>query len=136
MYTEFDKLYKTEEEIFKKAHLEKRLLNSTEMLVILESLKNICQSKHYFDAVFFCLKVHHSRDLGIKSMLTKREEDIILLLGKGCDHQEIAEKLNISRLTVDTHRKNVKKKFKNIHQFNLIIFSFIYAIQHEHFRNK
>lgn len=131
MYYDVNKLYKIEEEIFKKAKTEKRMLNTTEMLVILESLQKFCQSQHYFNAVITCLKAHISKDVGFNVMLTNREEDIILLLGKGCCNDEISESLKISRLTVDTHRKNIKKKFKHVHRFNLTIFSFIYALQHE-----
>lgn len=42
--------------------------------------------------------------------LSNREMDIFKLLGEGCDSSNIAEKLNISRNTVDTHRINIKNK--------------------------
>jgi DNA-binding CsgD family transcriptional regulator len=44
------------------------------------------------------------------SLLSRREMEILNLLGKGFKSAEIAEKLNISKDTVKTHRKNILKK--------------------------
>ena len=45
-----------------------------------------------------------------KIQLTKRESEIFELLLTGKTSKEIADCLNISKLTVDTHRKNILKK--------------------------
>lgn len=47
-----------------------------------------------------------------KIQLTKRETEIFELLLTGKTSKEIADCLNISKLTVDTHRKNILKKNK------------------------
>jgi DNA-binding NarL/FixJ family response regulator len=44
-------------------------------------------------------------------MITKRESEILKLIADGLTNQEIGEKLFISPLTVDTHRKNLLLKF-------------------------
>jgi len=44
------------------------------------------------------------------SLFTEREKEIIHFLLKGEQSGEIAEKLNISKYTVDTHRKNILLK--------------------------
>ncbi|WP_245949511.1 helix-turn-helix transcriptional regulator [Echinicola strongylocentroti] len=44
--------------------------------------------------------------------LTKREQEIIFYFSKGLGAKEIGEALNISELTVRTHRKNILKKTK------------------------
>ena len=44
-------------------------------------------------------------------MITRRESEILKLIADGLTNQEIAEKLFISPLTVDTHRKNLLLKF-------------------------
>ena len=44
--------------------------------------------------------------------LSNREMDIFKLIGLGLDTVSIAEKLNISRNTVDTHRINIKNKLE------------------------
>ena len=42
--------------------------------------------------------------------LTKREREIIILVAHGKSSQQIANTLNISKFTVDTHRKNIHQK--------------------------
>jgi DNA-binding CsgD family transcriptional regulator len=44
-------------------------------------------------------------------MITRRESEILKLIADGLTNQEIGEKLFISPLTVDTHRKNLLLKF-------------------------
>jgi len=46
------------------------------------------------------------------SELTEREMDIVILLSRGYTNKEMAEKLFISKYTIETHRKNVMKKLK------------------------
>ena len=42
--------------------------------------------------------------------LTKRESQILTLLASGLNNPQIAEKLFISRYTVEQHRKNIIRK--------------------------
>jgi DNA-binding NarL/FixJ family response regulator len=42
--------------------------------------------------------------------LSERETEVLVLLAKGCSSKEIADKLNISIHTVNTHRKNITRK--------------------------
>lgn len=42
--------------------------------------------------------------------LSKREEEILSMLANDNSYSEVAEKLHISRRTVDTHRYNISKK--------------------------
>jgi len=46
----------------------------------------------------------------VKSILTKREEEILILILEEITSSEIAAKLNLSVRTVDTHRKNILRK--------------------------
>ncbi|TFL19714.1 response regulator [Jannaschia formosa] len=43
--------------------------------------------------------------------LTSREQTILLLLARGRSNKEVAHELDISVRTVETHRKNLKRKF-------------------------
>ena len=42
--------------------------------------------------------------------LTRRERQILTLLARGKTSQQMADQLNLSRFTIDTHRKNIHKK--------------------------
>ncbi|MEO1291822.1 MAG: response regulator transcription factor, partial [Pseudomonadota bacterium] len=44
------------------------------------------------------------------SALTAREEGVLLLLSQGLSNKEVARRLDISVRTVETHRKNIKRK--------------------------
>lgn len=46
----------------------------------------------------------------LKLLLSERELEITSLVCKGLTSKEIAEQLNISLHTVETHRKNILKK--------------------------
>ncbi|SFE25579.1 RNA polymerase sigma factor, sigma-70 family [Chitinophaga sp. CF118] len=52
----------------------------------------------------------HNDDL--LSKLTPRELEILKLTVQGINNKEIADKLNLSRYTVETHRKNIRLKLK------------------------
>ncbi len=57
----------------------------------------------------------------IKS-LTTREKTILKLIVLGNSTKKIAEKLNNSKRTIDTHRQNIAVKFNRSGQGNLFLF--------------
>lgn len=44
------------------------------------------------------------------SRLSEREREVLKLIAQGNTSKKIADLLNISKLTVDTHRKNIQQK--------------------------
>lgn len=46
----------------------------------------------------------------LATALTTREQDVLLLITQGCSNRDAARALDISERTVETHRKNIKKK--------------------------
>lgn len=44
--------------------------------------------------------------------LTDREMEVLQLIGKGLSTRQVAEQLNLSVKTVETHRENIKQKLK------------------------
>ncbi len=46
----------------------------------------------------------------LTTALTTREQDVLLLITQGCSNRDAARILDISERTVETHRKNIKKK--------------------------
>lgn len=49
-------------------------------------------------------------DASERETLTNREQAILLQLAQGQSNKEVAQELNISVRTVETHRKNIKRK--------------------------
>lgn len=49
---------------------------------------------------------------GLLPAVTKREKEVLQLIAEGLTNNQIAEKLFISSLTVDSHRKNLMTKLK------------------------
>jgi len=84
-----------------------------ELLTAIQKVKN---GKSFFsDDVHEALrkeirKQHENETTGNVLVLTKREKQIIELLAKEYTNEKIAEELNISYRTVETHRKNIMHK--------------------------
>jgi RNA polymerase sigma factor (sigma-70 family) len=55
------------------------------------------------------LRKHNDQLMG---KLTPREMDIMKLTVQGLNNKEVATQLNLSRYTVETHRKNIRLKLK------------------------
>ena len=53
--------------------------------------------------------------------LTKRENEVLQLLAKGCTRNQIAKKLFISDETVKIHIKNIYKKLKAKNKIDALI---------------
>lgn len=58
---------------------------------------------------------------GLSGKFTKRELDIIRLLGQGKRADEIADMLCISKLTVNTHKRNILKKANSKNSTELVV---------------
>lgn len=52
--------------------------------------------------------------------LTKREKEILRLISEGLSSTDIADKLFLSQLTVETHRRNIIQKFQTSNMFSVI----------------
>ncbi len=88
---------------------------------------------------FICSSVYHSSKTPRKaaskvlgeidddfvrfSELTEREMDVVILLSRGYTNKEMAEKLSLSKYTIETHRKNLMKKLNLKTSGQLIYFA-------------
>jgi len=68
----------------------------------------------------FLGKKHSSKAVKILGQLTRREREILQLIGEGFDDQEIAMKLNVSLHTAHAHRKSIMRKLDLHKQADLI----------------
>lgn len=66
----------------------------------------------------------------VKEDLTEREDEILVLICKGLTNHEIADKLGLSKRTVDKHRENLLMKTQSKNTANLVI----YAIKNDYLK--
>jgi DNA-binding NarL/FixJ family response regulator len=87
---------------------------------LVKAIKEVSKGNKYFASEVSQLMVssYVSKAGGFASKksgmsgLTNREIEIIKLLSDGLSNQKIAEQLDISHRTVDTHRTNIMQKVK------------------------
>ncbi len=100
--------------MFKPLHYEKNfydgyLLKDTDITIIIEAIQKIV----YDQRTFFFEEISDLKTLSFsKSIVTKREKEIIQLIAQEFTVSEIAERLFISKHTVETHKKNIFYKLQ------------------------
>lgn len=60
--------------------------------------------------------------------LTHREIEILKQLAEGCDNPEISKRLELSRSTIETHRKNINKKLGVLHYRDLLRYAIAFDL--------
>lgn len=60
----------------------------------------------------------------MKTLFTKRETQLILLISKGYENKEIAKNLFISTRTVETHRTNILRKLNAKNFYKVISYCY------------
>ncbi|MCB0400055.1 MAG: response regulator transcription factor [Winogradskyella sp.] len=109
-----------------------KLLTINELIEVLENIKGICKNPEFVNAITNSLKLQSKNSMHVGSQITEREKQVVLLIGQGLPNKEIANELNLSKSTVETHRKNIRKKLKIKGKDGLIVFALIYKLQHLH----
>lgn len=83
------------------------VMKNASLKEVLAAIRAVANGETYFDEA---IKRDKSADLSHDIPLSKREMEIVKLVGQGKTSQEIADMLFIEKTTVDTHRKNILKK--------------------------
>lgn len=83
------------------------ILKNSPLKVVLEAIRTLADNKPYYDAKLNIDKVSKNSS---KSILSRREKEILALIAQRKTSQEIADLLFISKSTIDTHRKNMIQK--------------------------
>ncbi|GAA5090947.1 response regulator transcription factor [Chryseobacterium ginsengisoli] len=85
------------------------LLKDTDSDILIESIKKVVwNNEKIFHKDF---QTTEKLDFD-KNIVSKREKEIINLISKGFTSDEIADKLYISKHTIETHRKNIFNKLQ------------------------
>jgi len=83
------------------------LLKNSSLNDVLEALNTVENGEVYFDGNIDTNALNSDIKSNKKGLLTKRQLQILKLIGQGKTSREIAEELFIGTHTVDTHRKNM-----------------------------
>jgi len=77
-----------------------------------EALAKVCAGKKFFSEEMQDLLLQPDAPAGPSTpVLTRREKEILLFIADGLTSQEMANKLFVSYLTIETHRRNLLTKF-------------------------
>lgn len=91
---------------------------------LIECINVVLADKIYYDPKLEVPAINlHQKDIFVKQFaVSPRELDVINLICKGLNSQEIAQKLSVSIETVKTHRKNIYFKLGVTSVFELVEF--------------
>lgn len=85
------------------------ILKNSPLKVVLEAIYTLSENKPYYDAK---LNIEQVSKNSTKSILSRREKEILALIAQRKTSQEIADALFVAKTTIDTHRKNMIQKLK------------------------
>lgn len=92
------------------------VLKSIQPAQLLTAIKTVLAGKKYFCNEAALVMIAATEDKGSRNIdlyrVSERELEVLLLIGQGMTNQEIADKLFVTRRTIDTHRQNLLKKMK------------------------
>jgi DNA-binding NarL/FixJ family response regulator len=108
------------------------LLKNSDFSEVKKAVTNVIQGNNYFteEMLYNLVNKFRSRQQNQAETditLSDREKEILLLICKGLSNQEIAEKLYISKRTVDHHRASLMTKTKTNNAASLVV----YAVKHK-----
>jgi DNA-binding NarL/FixJ family response regulator len=107
------------------------LLKNSSKQELTEAIKKVAGGAFYFsNEVHAAIMENYMQQLKEKNntaeviILTQREKEILQLLAREYTNEKIAEALNISYRTVETHRKNIMQKTKSHNLAGLLKFAY------------
>ncbi|GET44963.1 LuxR C-terminal-related transcriptional regulator [Capnocytophaga felis] len=96
------------------------LLKSSPMAEIEEAILHIYNGNTYLSEQIINLLMPSESNSEEIPIITRREREVLKYLSEGLSSAQIADKMNISPLTVDSHRKNLMQKFNVNKTVNLL----------------
>ncbi len=100
-------------------------VNKTGPLRLLEgALRHVAEGGQYYSPLFQqVLNERLSRPDAYQKVLTRKEVAVLIRLAEGVSDEDIGKRLNISPLTVATHRRNVRSKLDAHTDRDLILYA-------------
>ncbi|RLD51196.1 MAG: DNA-binding response regulator, partial [Bacteroidetes bacterium] len=102
------------------------LLKNVDKETLFGAIRLVNQNQNYFSPEllpFFTNKFLNPENNNQDEALTKRELEVLQLIAEGFSNAEIADKLFISKRTVDTHKNNLISKTGSKNIVSLLIYA-------------
>lgn len=102
-------------------------LSNNDIVSVLYASKRIAKDKKFIDKLIFLytqIKVNKPNT----NVLSDREIQVLKLVGKGKESKAIAKLLELKISTIETHRKNIRKKLNLKGNGKLLQFAIVYNL--------
>jgi|SRR6056297_1050276 len=103
------------------------LLKNSEIDDVLQAVKEVAKGESYFSKELLLSIVQNMRELTTSQSktdnLSEREIEVLHLICKGYSNQEIADKLFLSKRTVDKHRANILEKTGSKNTASMVMYA-------------
>ncbi|WP_432673136.1 response regulator transcription factor [Flavobacterium sp. SM2513] len=96
------------------------IMKNSSLAKVVEAIRTVAKNETFFDTSIVADKTGVNQE---EIVLSKREKEILRLIGEGNSSNEISEILSIGKSTVDTHRKNILKKLSIQGKSDLVRFA-------------
>ncbi|PLX23973.1 MAG: DNA-binding response regulator [Salinivirgaceae bacterium] len=90
------------------------------------AIQNVMSGNNYFSQEIFQRLIQglgRKQQKSLNTELSAREEEIVFLICKGLSNQEIADKLYLSKRTVDKHRENILHKTQSKNTAGIVMYA-------------
>jgi len=94
---------------------------------LIEAIKKVIAGKHYFSSEVTEIL---SQELASeqRGVVTRREQLVLRLISHGLNNKRIAQELNVSVRTVETHKRNIKQKLGIESTIGLVRYAIDYGL--------
>lgn len=118
------------DQLINQAEIAGYLLKQTDVQELTTAIEKVYHGGIYFpDNILLALETQtRAKEQVYDAHLTQREKEIIFLMEKDLSNKQIAEQLDISVRTVETHRKNIFRKTGTNNVLSLVKWAYAHKI--------